>query len=95
MRIPTMTTEVPIMKYKLILNNCFHSERTEYEPGEPVKAVFQWLATDTRYQFFIDADDVRQECVNDSMDQPSGYAYCKNKFGIQISCPWLYSLRFW
>ena len=66
-RIPTTTTEVPIMKYKLILNNCFHSERTEYEPGEPVKAVFQWLATDTSYQFFIDADDVRQECVNDSM----------------------------
>lgn len=56
------------MKYKLINNGNFVCERTEYEPGEPVKVLFPWIATDTSYSFFIDADDVKENYVNDQME---------------------------
>ncbi len=56
------------MKYKLINNGHFFCERTEYEPGEPVTVLFLWMATDTSYEFFIDADDVKQEYVNSRME---------------------------
>ena len=52
------------MGYKLIHNDHFVSEKTEYEPGEHVKVLFPWIATDTSYNFFIDADGVRQDYVN-------------------------------
>ncbi|MBR6204278.1 MAG: hypothetical protein IKQ60_04365 [Candidatus Methanomethylophilaceae archaeon] len=42
------------MGFKLIHDSHFTSERTEYEPGEPVEVVFPWIATDTDYQFYID-----------------------------------------
>ncbi len=55
------------MGHILIHNDCFVIEKEEYEPGEPVRARFPWLATDTSYQFFIDAEDVREEYVDGEM----------------------------
>ena len=41
------------MGYRLIHNDCFVIEKEEYEPGEPVKARFPWIATDTSSQFIL------------------------------------------
>ena len=67
MQVTVTTTEAFIMGYRLIHNDCFVTEKEEYEPGEPVRARFPWIATDTSYEFFIDAANVRQEYVNGEM----------------------------
>ncbi len=46
------------MVHKLVYEEgLFFSEKKEYEAGEQVKVTFPFLATDTSYNFFVDADD--------------------------------------
>ena len=56
------------MGYKLIHNGRFISDKTEYEPGEHVKVLFPWILTDTNYEFFVDADDVKKDYVDSKME---------------------------
>ncbi|MBR4226472.1 MAG: hypothetical protein IKR86_06855 [Candidatus Methanomethylophilaceae archaeon] len=51
-----------MFKHKLILGDCFFSEKEKYRKGEPVRVMFPFVATDTSYNFFADADDVHVEC---------------------------------
>ncbi len=52
------------MRYNLICGPCFISKKKKYRPGEPVEVVFPYIATDTSYNFYADADDVREEYVD-------------------------------
>ena len=47
-------------KYKLNLPSGFESKKTSYAAGEEVKVTFNFIATDTDYSFFSDADDVKK-----------------------------------
>ena len=52
------------MAYKVNFGPLFTSEKTEYEPGEPVKVIFPFIATDTSYRFHVNADDKKEEYKN-------------------------------
>lgn len=47
-------------KYRLILPHGFESEKSSYAAGEEVTVTYSWLATDTDYSIFCDADDVKK-----------------------------------
>ena len=49
------------MGHKVICDWGFSSEKPEYEQGECVKVVYPFIATDTSYNFYADADDMRME----------------------------------
>ena len=51
-------------RYKVTFSPCFFSEKTEYEPGEQVTVKYPYIATDTSYNFYADADDMRVECTD-------------------------------
>ncbi|MBO4797623.1 MAG: hypothetical protein J5494_02470 [Candidatus Methanomethylophilaceae archaeon] len=55
------------MYHKLIYGPGFVSEKTRYKPGEHVEVIFQWIATDTSYNFSVDADDVSMSCDGSRM----------------------------
>ncbi|MBR4504330.1 MAG: hypothetical protein IKP20_05105 [Candidatus Methanomethylophilaceae archaeon] len=56
------SAESKVLRYKVKFDPCFISEKTEYEPGESVTVKYPYIATDTSYNFFADADDVRVDC---------------------------------
>ena len=47
-------------KYKLNLPAGFESDKTSYAAGQEVVVRYRYLATDTDYSFYWDADDVKQ-----------------------------------
>ena len=57
-------------KYKLILPAGFISDKDQYAAGTEVKVTFNFFATDTDYQFFSDADDVKK-----GFDDKDGYVF--------------------
>lgn len=52
--------EDEILKYKLILDNGFEAEKTEYAAGENVTVRYDIIATDTDYHFYSDDVDFEQ-----------------------------------
>ncbi|MBR0416434.1 MAG: hypothetical protein IJI56_01335 [Firmicutes bacterium] len=47
-------------KYDLKLPSGFESKKTSYAAGEEVKVTYPYLATDTDYSFYSDADDMKK-----------------------------------